>query len=61
MIESGTEGNRMANRVVVEEGKIVSEEEIPFFQGTKIEIKDLFYNTPVRRKFLKTESGEEKK
>ncbi|TGL17082.1 DNA mismatch repair endonuclease MutL [Leptospira yanagawae] len=61
VIESGTEGNRMANRVVVEEGKIVSEEEIPFFQGTKIEIKDLFYNTPVRRKFLKTESGEEKK
>ncbi|MCW7466071.1 DNA mismatch repair endonuclease MutL [Leptospira levettii] len=61
VIESGTEGNRTANRVVVEEGKIVSEEEIPFFQGTKIEIKDLFYNTPVRRKFLKTESGEEKK
>lgn len=60
-IESGTEGNRTASRVVVEEGRIVSEEEIPFFQGTKIEIKDLFYNTPVRRKFLKTESGEEKK
>ncbi|TGM31598.1 DNA mismatch repair endonuclease MutL [Leptospira biflexa] len=61
VIESGTEGNRMAYRVLVEEGKVVSEEEIPFFQGTKIEIKDLFYNTPVRRKFLKTESGEEKK
>lgn len=61
VIESGTEGNRTATRVVVEEGKIISEEEIPFFQGTKIEIKDLFYNTPVRRKFLKTESGEEKK
>ncbi|XDD45195.1 DNA mismatch repair endonuclease MutL [Leptospira sp. WS39.C2] len=61
VIESGTEGNRTSNRVVIEEGQIVSEEEIPFFQGTKIEIKDLFYNTPVRRKFLKTESGEEKK
>ncbi|TGL52853.1 DNA mismatch repair endonuclease MutL [Leptospira meyeri] len=61
VLESGTDGNRTAYRVTVEEGKIVKEEEIPFFLGTKIEIKDLFYNTPVRRKFLKTETGEEKK
>lgn len=61
VLESGTSGNRTAYRVTVEEGKVVEEIEIPFFQGTKIEIKDLFYNTPVRRKFLKTETGEEKK
>ncbi|MBM9547767.1 DNA mismatch repair endonuclease MutL [Leptospira sp. 201903074] len=61
VLESGTAGNRTAYRVTVEEGKVVEEIEIPFFEGTKIEIKDLFYNTPVRRKFLKTETGEEKK
>ena len=61
VLESGTSGNRTAYRVTVEEGKVVEEIEIPFFEGTKIEIKDLFYNTPVRRKFLKTETGEEKK
>ncbi|MDF3819187.1 DNA mismatch repair endonuclease MutL [Leptospira sp. 96542] len=60
-LESGTEGNRVAYRLYIEGGQIKREEEIPFFQGTKIDIQDLFYNTPVRRKFLKTEMGEDKK
>lgn len=61
IIESGTEGSRFAYRIHIENGKVWKEEEIPFFQGTKIEIRDLFYNTPVRRKFLKTEGSEDKK
>ncbi|MDZ4725728.1 MAG: DNA mismatch repair endonuclease MutL [Leptospira sp.] len=60
-ISSGVEGERVAYLVQVEDGKIISEKEVPHFVGTKIEIQDLFYNTPVRRKFLKTEIGEEKK
>lgn len=60
-IESGTDGNRIAYRITVENGEVTKEEEIPFFLGTKIEIKDLFYNTPVRRKFLKAEGSEDKK
>ncbi len=60
-ISSGMDGQRVAYEIQSEDGKIVSEREIPHFVGTKIEITDLFYNTPVRRKFLKTEIGEEKK
>jgi DNA mismatch repair protein MutL len=60
-IASGVSGERVAYEITAEEGKITEEREIPHFVGTKIEIRDLFYNTPVRRKFLKTEIGEEKK
>lgn len=60
-LESGTEGERFAYRILVENGKIQSETEIPPVTGTLIEIGDLFYNTPVRRKFLKSEMAEDKK
>lgn len=47
-------------QVIVEGGKIVKNEEIGCPNGTVIEIENLFYNTPVRYKFLKkdfTEAG----
>src|SRR5574344_2950333 len=47
-------------RIVVEGGNIISKEEAGCPQGTTITIENLFYNTPVRYKFLKkdfTESG----
>lgn len=47
-------------KVVVEGGNILSKEEVGCPQGTTITIENLFYNTPVRYKFLKkdfTESG----
>ncbi|TGN11744.1 DNA mismatch repair endonuclease MutL [Leptospira ilyithenensis] len=60
-VDSGVGEGRTAFRVHVEDGKIKEKEMVPHFRGTKIEIRDLFYNTPVRRKFLKSEIGEEKK
>ncbi len=47
-------------RIVLDGGKIVEKEEAGCPQGTSITITDLFFNTPVRYKFLKkdfTESG----
>ena len=47
-------------RVKVEAGNIISKEEIASVTGTKIEIRDVFYNVPARFKFLKkdyTEAG----
>jgi len=47
-------------RIVLEGGKVVEKEEAGCPQGTSITITDLFFNTPVRYKFLKkdfTESG----
>ena len=47
-------------RIVVEGGKVIIKEETGCPNGTTITIENLFYNTPVRYKFLKkdfTESG----
>lgn len=49
--DSGTE-------VVVEGGKVETVREIGAPPGTQIEVKDLFYNLPARRKFLRGEETE---
>ena len=55
-----TEKDEIGTRVVVEAGKVLEHEEIGCKTGTSITVKNLFFNTPVRYKFLKkdfTESG----
>lgn len=57
---SKTEEQQVGYKVVVEAGNILSKEEIGCQRGTSITVKNLFFNTPVRYKFLKkdyTESG----
>lgn len=44
--------------VTLENGRIVSKEYVAANVGTKIEVSDLFYNVPARKKFLKSESRE---
>lgn len=44
--------------VTVENGQIISKDYVPFNRGTTIEVRDLFYNTPARKKFLKSEGRE---
>jgi len=46
------------SRYVIEGGKEISLEEIGAPEGTTFIIRNLFYNTPVRRKFLKSASVE---
>ena len=38
----------------IEGGKVLSFEEAPASKGTQIAVKDLFYNTPARLKYMKT-------
>ena len=45
-------------KVVIEGGKIISKESGVSHKGTIIEVKDIFYNTPVRLKFLRSENAE---
>lgn len=45
-------------RLLVEGGRLVSAEEVGAPPGTRIEVADLFFNTPARRKFLKRASTE---
>lgn len=55
-----TENSDIGHKIVVEGGRILSKEEVGCPKGTTITIENLFYNTPVRYKFLKkdfTESG----
>ena len=57
---SRTADSDIGHRIVVEGGKVLETSEIGAPVGTTITVKNLFYNTPVRYKFLKkdyTESG----
>ncbi|MEK6916820.1 MAG: DNA mismatch repair endonuclease MutL, partial [Nanoarchaeota archaeon] len=47
-------GELSGTKIVIEGGKLVMEEEFGCPDGTIIEVKELFYNTPVRKKYLKS-------
>lgn len=54
------EDSDVGYKIVIEGGDILEKEEWPSIKGTTITIENLFYNTPVRYKFLKkdfTEAG----
>lgn len=51
-------GENKGTHVTCDAGEIVAFEEEGISEGTVIEVKDLFYNTPARRKFLKKDATE---
>ena len=59
-MKSKTIDNDTGYEVIVEGGNVLQKEEVGCPQGTTITVENLFYNTPVRYKFLKkdfTEAG----
>lgn len=59
-MKSKTEDSQTGYEVVVEGGNVISKQEVGCPKGTTITVQNLFYNTPVRYKFLKkdfTEGG----
>ncbi len=57
---SKKEGEEIGHKIVVEGGKLLEKSEVGCPVGTTIIVKNLFFNTPVRYKFLKkdyTEAG----
>lgn len=53
-----TKGANAGIHVFIEEGEIKSMEKVGSAKGTTMIIKDIFYNLPVRKKFLKSDSAE---
>ncbi len=53
-----TSKNDEGTRVTLEGGKLISVDSGVSHKGTIISVKDIFYNTPVRLKFLRSENSE---
>lgn len=51
-------GEGSGNRLEIHAGKVISKSPAPSIKGTTVEIRDLFFNTPARLKFLKSDSYE---
>lgn len=60
-ILSGQKEDEPSGELQAEMSEVISLEQRSGRKGTLIEVRDLFYNTPVRRKFLKSERAEDKK
>jgi DNA mismatch repair protein MutL len=52
------QGAGLGHEVVMVPGQPVQQRSISRAQGTRISVSDLFFNTPARRQFLKTDRGE---
>jgi DNA mismatch repair protein MutL len=55
---SRTKDNIIGNKILIEGGRILSKQQSGAPVGTIISVKEVFYNTPARLKFLKSESRE---
>ena len=51
-------GNKLGTHIVIEGSEIITEEDCVSSNGTSIKIKNLFYNVPARRNFLKSDKVE---
>ncbi len=53
-----TETDSAATRVLIEGGKLIDVKDAARPTGTTISVRDLFFNTPARRKFMRSEATE---
>jgi DNA mismatch repair protein MutL len=58
VLRSRARGSAAGTEIRVNGGTVSSEREVGAPEGTSIEVADLFYNLPARRKFLKSDTAE---
>jgi DNA mismatch repair protein MutL len=58
VLRTRARGEAAGTEIRVHGGTVVSEQEAGAPEGTSIDVADLFYNLPARRKFLKSDSAE---
>jgi len=57
-IRTRTHNEELGTRIVIEDGKVITQEACQCPPGTNFMVQHLFYNVPARRKFLKSDSVE---
>jgi DNA mismatch repair protein MutL len=58
LLRTRARGSESGTEIRINGGAVSSEREVGAPEGTSIEVSDLFYNLPARRKFLKSDSAE---
>lgn len=57
-LKTKTEASEVGTRIIIEGSQVVSQEAVVTAKGTTISVKNLFYNIPARRNFLKSNTVE---
>ncbi len=58
VLRTRARGSSSGTEIRVNGGTVSSEQEVAAAEGTVVEVNDLFYNLPARRKFLKSDGAE---
>ena len=57
-LKTRTEGQELGTKIIIEGSKVISQEPCQCQVGTNLSLRNLFYNVPARRNFLKSNSVE---